>query len=55
MAEAYDKNPIAKIKYTIFIFVPNEVHGMKKKRNSRLKKSECATTPSETEFANIVI
>lgn len=29
MAESYGKNPTAKIKYTIFIFVPNEVHGEK--------------------------
>lgn len=29
MAEAFDKNPTAKIKYTIFIFVPNEPYGEK--------------------------
>jgi len=29
MAEAYDKNPTAKIKYTIFIHVPNEDYGEK--------------------------
>lgn len=29
MAEAYDKNPTAKIKYTIFIYVQNETHGEK--------------------------
>ncbi|WP_444888839.1 hypothetical protein [Microbulbifer sp. JMSA008] len=27
MAEAFDKNPAAKIKYTIFIYVPNEDYG----------------------------
>lgn len=29
MAEAYDKNPTARIKYTIFIYVPNQDYGEK--------------------------
>lgn len=38
MAEAYDKNPTARVKYTIFIYVPNETHGEKAIERSTLGK-----------------
>ncbi len=46
MAEAYDKNPTAKIKYTIFIFVPNEAHGEKDIERSILESALATTDKS---------
>ncbi|PCK30478.1 hypothetical protein [Pseudoalteromonas piscicida] len=46
MAESYDKNPTAKIKYTIFIFIPNEVHGEKEIERTTLESALATTDKS---------
>jgi hypothetical protein len=43
MAEAYDKNPKARVKYTIFIYVPNEPHGEKAIESSTLDTALAST------------
>ncbi|WP_028672166.1 hypothetical protein [Saccharospirillum impatiens] len=51
MAEAYDKNPTAKIKYTIFIYVPNEANGEKEIEPSIL---DSALATSDKSLSKIV-
>ena len=51
MAEAYDKNPSAKIKYTIFIYVQNEAYGQKELELSIL---ESALATSDKSLSKIV-
>ncbi|WP_431067029.1 hypothetical protein [Methylotuvimicrobium sp.] len=46
MAEAYDKNPTASIKYTIFIYVQNEGHGEKNIEPSILDSALATTDKS---------
>lgn len=46
MAEAYDKNPTARIKYTIFIYVQNEDHGEKNIEPSILDSALATTDKS---------
>ncbi|UOG93422.1 MAG: hypothetical protein L3K52_06725 [Candidatus Thiothrix sulfatifontis] len=52
MAEAFDKNPTAKIKYTIFIYVPNENHGEKKIEPSTLYSALTTTDKSLSKIAS---
>jgi hypothetical protein len=51
MAEAYDKNPTAKIKYTIFIYVLNETHG---ERNIELSTLDSALATTDKSLSKIV-
>ncbi|WP_444986051.1 hypothetical protein [Halomonas mongoliensis] len=52
MAEAYDKNPTAKIKYTIFIYVPNETHGERSIELSTLDSALATTDKSLLKIAS---
>lgn len=51
MAEAYDKNPTAKIKYTIFIYVLNETHG---ERSIELSTLDSALATTDKSLLKIV-
>lgn len=51
MAESYDKNPSAKIKYTIFIYVKNEIDGEKEIDLSTL---DSALTTTDKSLSKIV-
>ena len=46
MAETYDKNPSAKIKYTIFIYVKSETHGERTIETSTLDSALATTDKS---------
>lgn len=52
MAEAYDKNPTAKIKYTIFIYVPNQDYGEKDVDPSILESALATTDKSLSKIAS---
>ncbi|MBC5831558.1 hypothetical protein [Vibrio metschnikovii] len=52
MAEAYDKNPTAKIKYTIFIYVLNETHGERSIDLSTLDSALATTDKSLLKIAS---
>ncbi len=52
MAEAYDKNPTAKIKYTIFIHVLNEAHGERSIELSTLESALATTDKSLLKIAS---
>ena len=52
MAEAYDKNPTAKIKYTIFIYVLNETHGERSIELSTLDSALATTDRSLVKIAS---
>ncbi len=52
MAEAYDKNPTAKIKYTIFIYVLNETHGERSIELSTLNSALATTDKSLLKIAS---
>ena len=51
MAETYDKNPTAKIKYTIFIYVPNETYGERSIELSTLDSALATTDKSLLKIA----
>ena len=52
MAEAYDKNPTANIKYTIFIYVLNETHGKGSIELSTLDSALATTDKSLLKIAS---
>lgn len=52
MAEAYDKDPTAKIKYTIFIYVLNETHGERSIELSTLDSALATTDKSLLKIAS---
>ena len=51
MAETYDKNPTAKIKYTIFTYVPNETYGERSIELSTLDSALATTDKSLLKIA----
>jgi len=52
MAEGYDKNPTAKIKYTIFMYVLNETHGERSIEPSTLDSALATTDKSLSKIAS---